>query len=132
MDETKATFFVMSPVDLFEKNYFVFLNSPCYETPKKRVKKIVERIKTSNYFFLSAAANVRHFRPFFFAAPLAITHYSHPHTNGLLAGQRGLGALQMCAELSGRRVANSRPHRSPAHPRAAPLASFYGHRRRCS
>jgi hypothetical protein len=36
----KAAFFVMSAeMDFFEKKS-VFLNSPCYETPKKRLKKV--------------------------------------------------------------------------------------------
>jgi hypothetical protein len=37
-EEKKAAFFVMSPDGFFrEKSFFVFLNSPCYETPKKRL-----------------------------------------------------------------------------------------------
>jgi hypothetical protein len=65
----------MSPDGFFrEKVFFVFLNSPCYETPKKRLKKKSiknknknkNKNKVSNYFFFSAAANVRHFRHFFF------------------------------------------------------------------
>jgi hypothetical protein len=40
-EEKKAAFFVVSPDGLFwGKSFFsVFLNSPCYETPKKRDKK---------------------------------------------------------------------------------------------
>jgi hypothetical protein len=39
-EEKKAAFFVMSPDGFFrEKVFFVFLNSPCHETPKKRLKK---------------------------------------------------------------------------------------------
>jgi hypothetical protein len=40
-EEKKTAFFVMSPDGHFfgKKVFFVFLNSPCYETPKKRLKK---------------------------------------------------------------------------------------------
>jgi hypothetical protein len=39
-EEKKAAFFVKSPDGLFRgKVFFVFLNSPCHETPKKRLKK---------------------------------------------------------------------------------------------
>jgi hypothetical protein len=39
-EEKKAAFFVMSRDGLFRKKvFFVFLNSPCYETPKNRLKK---------------------------------------------------------------------------------------------
>jgi hypothetical protein len=42
----KTTFFVMSPDGFSRKKFFfVFLNSPCYETPKKRVEKIDKKIK---------------------------------------------------------------------------------------
>jgi hypothetical protein len=38
LEGKKAAFFVMSPDGLFrQKVFFVFLNSPCYETPKKRL-----------------------------------------------------------------------------------------------
>jgi hypothetical protein len=37
-EEKKAAFFVMSPDDFSKKVFSVFLNSPCYETPKKRLK----------------------------------------------------------------------------------------------
>jgi hypothetical protein len=37
-EEKKAAFFVMSPDGFFRgKVFFVFLNSPCYETPQKRL-----------------------------------------------------------------------------------------------
>jgi hypothetical protein len=48
-------------MDFLEKN-IVLLNSPCYETPKKIKIKILE---VSNCYLFGAAANVRHFRPFF-------------------------------------------------------------------
>jgi hypothetical protein len=39
-EEKKAAFFVMSRDGLFRKKvFFVFLNSPCYETPKKNALK---------------------------------------------------------------------------------------------
>jgi hypothetical protein len=67
-------FFVMSPDGFFrEKVFFVVLNSPCYETPQKRLKKNrLKNKKVSNYFCFGAAANVRHFRHFFFTAPLVL------------------------------------------------------------
>jgi hypothetical protein len=53
----KATFFVMSPDGIFRKTIFlVFLNSPCYETPKKRVKKVDEKIKIKIRWDTSANA----------------------------------------------------------------------------
>jgi hypothetical protein len=50
----KAAFFVMSPEGFFQEKVFpVFLNSPCYETPKKRLKKNrLQKKKASNYIFL--------------------------------------------------------------------------------
>jgi hypothetical protein len=43
----KPHFFVMSPDGFFrEKVFFVFLNSPCHETPKKRLLK--KSIKNKN------------------------------------------------------------------------------------
>jgi hypothetical protein len=80
-DEKKPTFFVMSPDGLFRKKVpFVFSNSPVplvAKRPKKRVKKVDEKQKqkqkqntVGDCFLFSAAAHVRHFRPFFFAAPL--------------------------------------------------------------
>jgi hypothetical protein len=45
--EKKAAFFAMSPDGFFRKFcFFVLLNSPCYETPKKRLKK--KSIKNKN------------------------------------------------------------------------------------
>jgi hypothetical protein len=41
----KAAFFVMSPDGFFRNIFIVFLNSPCYETPKNAVKKIDKQIK---------------------------------------------------------------------------------------
>jgi hypothetical protein len=37
-EEKNPAFFVMSPGGLFRGKKIVFLNSPCYETPKKRLK----------------------------------------------------------------------------------------------
>jgi hypothetical protein len=67
----------MSPDGLFrKKNVFVFLNSPCYETPEKRVKKIDEKLKikisrVSNHFFFALQQMYVTFVLFFFGAPLA-------------------------------------------------------------
>jgi hypothetical protein len=49
-EEKNPTFFVMSPDGLFfcKEVFFVFLNAPFYETPKKT-------IKTEKRFFISPA-----------------------------------------------------------------------------
>jgi hypothetical protein len=60
-------------MDSFENLFFVFLNSPCYETPKKRVKNIDEKKKKkknreSNCFVL-ALQQIHVTFVFFFSTP---------------------------------------------------------------
>jgi hypothetical protein len=60
----KPTFFAISR-DGFFFYFVVFLNSPCYETPKTTPIKN----EVSSYFFCGAAANVCRFYHFFYGAP---------------------------------------------------------------
>jgi hypothetical protein len=56
----------------FGKNvFFVFLNSPCYETPKKRLKKKSIKKQKATTFFLALRQMYVTFVIFVFAAPLA-------------------------------------------------------------
>jgi hypothetical protein len=55
-------------MDFLQKGFIVFLNSPCYETPKNAIK-IKSTKQMSECFFLGAAANVRHFHYLFFTPP---------------------------------------------------------------
>jgi hypothetical protein len=41
--KTKATSFVMSPDGFLWIFVFVFLNPPCYETPKNAIKKSIKK-----------------------------------------------------------------------------------------
>jgi hypothetical protein len=71
-EEKKAAFFVMSPDGLFRFFFLRDFELPWLQNAQKTPKKnsIKNKInEVSNYFFFSAAANVRHFRHFFFRAP---------------------------------------------------------------
>jgi hypothetical protein len=47
------------------------MSSPCYDTPKSRIKKKIDgkQNEVSNCFCLGAAADVRHFHHFLFLRP---------------------------------------------------------------
>jgi hypothetical protein len=57
-------------MDFFEKSFIVFLNSPCYETPKNAIKKLIKKKRASGYFFSGLRQVYVTFVKLFSTAPL--------------------------------------------------------------
>jgi hypothetical protein len=106
--------------------FSVFLNSPCYETPRKRVKKKqLKKNGVSNYFPFSAAANVRHFRLFCLRPPLVSTGHRHSSPLPWLLEHRAQSTEHITSPLNQRPTPSRRGGFSACSPSAPPAISCY-------